>query len=359
MRGKILFFTTALAIFTLLMAGCGGGGGQAPAPVATSVNKGVITAAGNIAVNGFIYETSSASITLDGLPRNKSDLQVGMVVTVRGIFDNRTSHAIRRMATSVEYASDFQGPVDCVNPLNTPDNPPSLTIMGQQVLIGTTPPNQTVFANFTPNQNIFANVSTVSKLNTQLSPQLPPNPPSPLTPQPPLYNIVKVSGFSNGFNGFQATRIELIAQGVDLLNSQVPLWTRGAINGVDPVLLTFNIGNLTADFSMMIPAYVPRPLPNGLFVIVKGLSPDFTPGNAPYLFVQSITPIKEGPSVQEGDHVAVEGFVSGLLGSSFMVGGTAVNASTISLMGISNADMVEVEGTITNGVLMATQITPL
>ncbi len=354
MRGKIFFFTTALAIFTLLLAGCGGGG---PAPAATTVNRGVITAVGSIAVNGFIYDTSSASITLDGLHGKQSDLQVGMVVTVRGIFDNRTSHAIRRKATSVEYASDFQGPVDCVNILYTLNNPPSLTIMGQQVLIGTTPPNQTVFANFTPNQNIFANVSTVSMLNPQLSPQLPPNPPTPLTPQPPLYNMVKVSGFSNGFNGFQATRIELLAQGVDLLNSQVPLWTRGAVDGVDPVGLSFTIGNLT--ISVMNPAYFPRLLQNGLFVIVKGLSPDFTPGNAPALVVQSITPIKEGPSVQEGDHVAVEGFVSGLSGSSFKVGGTAVNASTISLMGISNAGMVEVEGTIKNGVLMATQITPL
>lgn len=352
MRNKTLFFMATLATITLFLAGCGKGGG--PAPAGTTVNRGVITASGDIAVNGVFYNLSSANIILDGLPGNKSDLQVGMVVTVRGIFDNRTSHAIRRPATGVEYASNFQGPVDCVNILNN-----SLTIMGQQVLIGTTSPNQTVFANFSGNRNIFANLSTVTKLNPHLSPQLPPNPPSPLNPQPSLFSVVKVSGFPNGINGFQATRIELMAQAIDLLNTPVPVWTRGAIDNVDPVGMTFTIGNLTADFSMMNPVYVPRPLANGLFVIVTGVSSDFTPGNAPTLVVQSITPISEGPTTQEGDHVSVAGFVSGLTGSTFRVGGTVVNASTISLMGITNSVMVEVEGTIKNGVLMATKITLL
>ncbi len=160
MRNNIMFFIALFAISIFTLAGCGGGGGSAPA--GTTVNRGVVTAEGNIVVNGVFYNISSANIVIDGLAATKNDLKVGMVVTVKGIFDNRTSHAIRRTASRVELVSNFQGPVDCVNPL---DN--SLTIMGQQVLVKTTPPNQTVFANFSSLRTIFANISTVSKLNRE------------------------------------------------------------------------------------------------------------------------------------------------------------------------------------------------
>jgi hypothetical protein len=300
---------------------------------------------------------------MDGVSAKKTDLQVGMVVTVKGIFDNHTSHAIRRKATSVEYVSSFQGPVDCVNILNS-----SLTILGQQVLISTTAPNQTVFANFSSTSTIFANVSTVSKLNAHLSPQL----------DTQLFNRVKVSGFSNGINGFQATRIELIAEGVDLATS-FPIEIVGTISNADVFGQVFTIGNLTIDYSTMNPVFAPNPFAfngftnistvnqnlvtqpfnNGLFVKVMGLSSDFQPGNAPTLLPTSLALIKEGIPAQEGDHVAVQGFVSGLSGTTFTIGGTRVSGESISLFGIANSVMVRVEGTFKRGVLVATSIATL
>lgn len=351
MRNNSMFFIALFAFSIITLAGCGGGGGG-PAPAGTTVNRGVVTAEGNIAVNGVFYNISSANIILDGLAGKKGDLKVGMVVTVKGIFDNRTSHAIRRTATSVEYATDFQGPVDCVNPLNN-----SLTIMGQQVLISSTAPNQTVFANFTSNQNIFGNISTASKLNPHLSPVYIPQPP----PDPPIatYSIVKVSGFSNGINGFQATRIELLTpQPVDLSTS-FPISIRGAISGVDLPGKAFNIGNLAVDYSEMNPVYVPTQLVDGFFVSLTGFSSDFSPGNAPSLAIvapQLIKPINGGISASEGDHVTVAGFVSGLSGSFFKIGETRVDASIVSLSGISNADFLEVEGTFRKGILVASRI---
>ena len=350
MRSNSLFFIAMFAFSIITLAGCGGGGGG-PAPAGTTVNRGVVTAEGNIAVNGIFYNISSANIILDGLPGKKGDLKVGMVVTVKGIFDNHTSHAIRRTATSVEYATDFQGPVDCVNPLGN-----SLTIMGQQVLISFGSPTQTVFANFTSNQNIFGNISTVGKLNPHLSPVYIPQP----LPDPPLatYSIVKVSGFSNGINGFQATRIELLAQNVDLSTS-VPIGIRGEISGVDLPGKAFNIGNLTVDYSGMNPVYVPTQLVDGFFVSLTGFSSDFSPGNAPSLAIvapQLIKPINGGISASEGDHVTVAGFVTRLSGSFFKIGGTSVDASFLSLSGISNADFLEVEGTFRKGILVASRI---
>ncbi len=361
MHGKILLLITALAVFSLPLAGCGGGGGTA-APAGTTVNRGVVTAEGNIAVNGYFYNISSATITIDGVAATKRDLRVGMVVTVRGIFDNHTSHAIRRMATSVDYATDFQGPVDCVNILNN-----TMTIMGQQVLVTTDSPSATVFANFTSTGPIFANFSTVTKLNPHLSPQLAnpnlladPNPASP-TFNPYLFSMVKVSGLSNDINGFMATRIELLAQQVDPTATPFPIGIRGTASSVDLVGMAFNVGNLTIDMSQMHPAYIPRNFTAGDFVSVRGFVTNFTPGNAPSLVVAngSITPAVQGISANDGDHVTLEGYVLGLSGTSFTVGGTPVDASTVSLSGIANAVKVHVEGTFSGGVLSAQQLTPL
>jgi hypothetical protein len=191
--------------------------------------------------------------------------------------------------------------------------------------------------------------------------------------------MVKVSGFSNGINGFQATRIELLAESVDLSTS-VPIGIRGTIENVDITGKTFTIGNLTVDYSMMNPVYgpnpfgfntfsnlstvnpifVPHPLDNGVFVSVTGVTSDFTPGNAPSLALtapQLIRPINQGIVAKEGDHVAVAGFVSDLSGTFFKMGGTPVDGSIFFLSGISNADFLEVEGTFKKGILVASKIT--
>ena len=106
MRNNFLFFIAVLAIATLSMAGCGGGdgggGGGAAAP--GLVSKGVITSAPNstqIVVNGYLFDVSGASIQLDGSPGTGSQLQPGMVVTVKGVFNNSTSHTLLRPATRV------------------------------------------------------------------------------------------------------------------------------------------------------------------------------------------------------------------------------------------------------------------
>jgi len=346
MRNTIVIFSALCALCTFTLAGCGGGGGTAA--VGTTVNRGVVTAEGNIAVNGVFYNISSANITIDGVVASKRDLKVGMLVTVKGVFDNRTSHAIRRTATSVQYFTNFRGPVDCVNPLNN-----SLTIMGQQVLIKSDEPNRTVFANFSTSQVIFATISTAGKLNSHLSPDF--------TSQPPLYNMVKVSGFDNGINGFVASRIELVGEGVDL-STDVPVGIRGTLTGVDVPGKAFAIGNLSVDYSGMPTAYMPTFLVSGLFINVQGLSSELTPGNAPSLtFVAPhlITRAAQGVPAHEGDHVTLVGYVSQFSGTLFAIEGTPVDGSLASLSGTSNAVLVQVDGIFSAGVVMASKITLL
>jgi hypothetical protein len=64
-----------------------------------------------------------------------------MVVTVKGVFDNRTSHTFPRTATSVEFTDNLEGPVDFVNAFSN-----ALLVMGQPVRVTPTGtlPNTTV-----------------------------------------------------------------------------------------------------------------------------------------------------------------------------------------------------------------------
>lgn len=328
MRNNILFFIAVLAIGTLSMAGCGGGGGGGGAPAPGLVSKGVITATGSIFVNGAFYNISSASIKLDGLPGTKSDLKPGMVVTVKGIFNNSTSHTIRRPATSVEFDDNLEGPVDSVNAFN-----PSLIMMGQPVVLTTS----TVY-----NNSVFSNFSSLRNSLRQLQPG----------------SVVQVSGFKdNGIGAFfHATRIDLIALAIA---PTTPTEIKGTLSSLDMIMKTFNIGGLKVDFSTINPVYLPIPLANGQFVKVTGLGSDYTPGAAPTLVAKGVKVIKEGITANEGDHVVVEGYVSGLSGNSFTIEGTPVNAGTLSLLNIANSSNVRVEGTFSNGVLMASKITPL
>ena len=326
MRVKMSCFAAVLTISFMSLAGCGGDGGVFFFPSSastTTVSKGVITATGSIVVNGLTYNVNSAAINLDGLPGSASGLQPGMVVTVKGVFDNRTSHTFPRTATSVEFADNLEGPVDFVNSFSN-----ALLVMGQPVRVTPTGtlPNTTVLVS-------FANISSL---------------------QPG--NVVEVSGFHSSADGFfEATRIELKAQAV---SATTPIELKGAISALDPAGKTFMVGSLTVDYSTINPIFLPSPLSNGLFVEVTGLGSDYTTGAAPTLLAAVVKPVTEGVTGPDGQHVSVEGFVSGLLGTTFTVEGTPVNAGAISLAEVANGSKVLVEGTFSSGVVMASKITP-
>ena len=53
----------------------------------TGISVGTITGFGSVFVNGVEFDTSGASITVDGTPASESDLGIGMVVAVEGAFN--------------------------------------------------------------------------------------------------------------------------------------------------------------------------------------------------------------------------------------------------------------------------------
>jgi len=81
-------------------------------------------------------------------------------------------------------------------------------------------------------------------------------------------------------------------------------------------------------------------------------------GASPALTVSKIENESGDAAGDENHDLAVEGLVSGFSAgsNSFKVSGQAVTTGSLSLAGIGNNVRVEVEGTLLNGVLVATKI---
>jgi hypothetical protein len=96
---------TLLALGSLALAACGGGS-SSPAPAGPRVTRGAITAtsAGSVTVNGVDLSTGGASVRIDDSPGTASDLRVGMVVTVKGTFDDRLGGA-----AEIEFDDNVRG----------------------------------------------------------------------------------------------------------------------------------------------------------------------------------------------------------------------------------------------------------
>jgi hypothetical protein len=103
----ILMLSLAAAVG---VAGCSGGSSSSSAsPAPVRVTRGAITArtATTVTVNGIRLSTPSASVRADGKSASESSLAEGMVVTVRGHFDDRVGDA-----TEIETEHAIEGQVD-------------------------------------------------------------------------------------------------------------------------------------------------------------------------------------------------------------------------------------------------------
>jgi mono/diheme cytochrome c family protein len=296
------------ATIALAIHGCGGGSAGDPAPPpTTAVARGAITSAtpSAITLGGVTVDTTRASVTTvdnTDLPT----LKPGMVVTVKGTFDDNT-HA---RANSVEVDDALKGPVSAIDPAGN-----RLTVLGQAILFD---PVKTVFDDFSG--------------------------PGLAGVAPGM--MVQVSGFADNAGTLVATRIE----------RHRPDWTPAALVELKGTVLsigsdnTLVIGRLTVDFSGL---QLPAGTAAGTVVRVDGRIPSLA---STVLKATRIQKFREEPPEAEGKRLEVEGIVSGLSGNSFLVGTTPVNSGALSLAGVANGVRVEVEGTLVGGVLFAAQI---
>lgn len=116
---------TGALFLVLALTSCGEG--TSTAELADHTARGRISGFGDLHVNGVQYSTAGATITIDGQPATLEELEVGMVVTVRGRVNNDSTAGV---ATAIDYVTTLQGFASEVDPTAG-----SLTVFGQTVRI--------------------------------------------------------------------------------------------------------------------------------------------------------------------------------------------------------------------------------
>ncbi len=102
------------------------GGGSSGTGV-TTISQGVVTGFGSIYMNGIVFDTSNAIITIDGVSANETDLRVGMVGRITGEADLDASTGV---ASSIDILFNVKGPVDEINLAGN-----SFVVAGQTVVV--------------------------------------------------------------------------------------------------------------------------------------------------------------------------------------------------------------------------------
>jgi len=318
MKHTTLFATLGAGFCVLAALSCsGGGGGGTGATASSSVSSGAVTGFGSVKLNGKEYDTQSSSFLVDGQSGSQNDLKVGMVVTVNGSLSSTGT----RSAATITQEDVVEGAIQDIPVTND-----RIVVLGQTVLID----NGTVFDNNISPKNI-----------TGLA----------------LGNLVEVNGFVTGKGQITATLIEK-KDPPATATCQVKGIVENHLSGAQ----TFTIGALTVSYNGSTNiSDMPNPAGNAwndLLVEVEG-SP-CTQAVQP-LIATKVEP--EVINVANADEIEVEGAITLFNSStSFTVNGVPVitNANTNFEGGVAG-DLafgveVEVEGSLTNGVLTAKEV---
>jgi len=281
------YFVSVFFLLSLLTA-CGGDSSSptppaveppttTPPPSPTAKNAeitGVITGFGSVFVNGVEYETISASVsTDDNDSASETDLQVGMVVSLKGKVndDGKTGSA-----EAIHYEEQIKGPLDSIDLAAN-----SLVILGQTV--------------------IFDELTSLDNLTlANLAPG----------------DFLEISGFINADEQLYATRIEKE-------NPTNTLKVEGTIAGLDTSAKTFKLANLIIDYSnATFVQLVETDLANDLLVRVKGDVTALTDG---VFAVGQIKSERDSEQHNEGDTRHLEGVITSFnSNASFVVNGVHV-----------------------------------
>jgi len=302
----------AAGLLAALAAGCGGGvdsGGTGVQP--TSFASGPITGFGSVIVNAVRYDDRSATVRDgSGALRSRDDLRLGMTIDVRGsaIVADAGGNATST-ASSIVFASAIVGPVAANDVAGR-----TLLVLGQTVEIAA----GTVFAESLAGGQAGIAVGTVVEVYARLD---------------------------AATGRYAATRVEARPVG-----SAFAL--RGIVSGLDPVARSFSLGSLRISYLGV--ASVPATLANGRFIRVTLAAVPGAGGIWP------ATALSDGaPVIEDHDEAKLEGKVSAFVSAtSFSVDGTPVDArnARIEGEGLRLGSRVQVEGTISGGVLVASKV---
>lgn len=300
-RPRNVFLT---AVFLVGVASCGGGSSQLAGGGigGTGVSQGPITGFGSIFVNGVEFNTTGATIIKDGSKVTQNDLKIGMVVNVDGNIASPTSGT----ASTVTYVKELEGPI-------TAKTANTLTVLGQTVIVD----------DLTQIEKPGFITPTISDLSQN--------------------DNIEVSGALSA-NGIRATYIEVKSN-----TNNVEL--KGIITAKTNSTLT--IGGQLIDLSAITPSFIPA---IGNYVEVKGSLVGTT-------LVATSLELKSQLGTGNKEKAELQGFVTSVGSSTdFALNAQPVKTNTqTKFKGGITTDIkigvkLEVQGSLVNGVLIATEV---
>ena len=322
----------ALAAAAILAACGGGSSGNSSSGMAGA--SGVITGFGSVFVNGKEFATDTHTQVLDGdnddAASATANLQVGMTVDV---------DASSGTATMLRFTSAVRGEIDAIDTMAS-----TLTVLGQTVKI-------TTGTSFTGNVGNSSAGSTPKQLSDVH-----------VGDYAVVFGYQECSGSS-----CSSGATDIVATLVDEPASVGKYRVQGYVSNYSASTNSFKINGLTVDIttSGMSPTHCNTmncAFANGDFVSVRSTSApagSFSAGTLT-LMADDVKLRPVAPTFAMGSTVTIEGPVTQLSGSSFVVRGIMVDGSGVasSMTGLANKQIVEVTGTISStGTLVATSIT--
>lgn len=317
-RARVKYFgklILPLLLVSLLSVSCGSSGsGSASGGIGgTGISQGTIEGFGSVIVNGVTFNTAGAGFTIDDSAGAQSDLAVGMVVNVTVGTDGTT-------ASNVEFESEVEGPVSARD-----DNDRTLTVLGRTVVVD-------------DNTKIEDPTGTAVAFSTLAND-----------------DMLEVSGLVFTDDSIQATYIRRLT---NTFVSGGNVETKGKINSFISGT-SFKIGTQLISYTNSTPL-VPTTLTlaNGLLVEVEGTF-DGTTLTAAKIKQEDAFGAANGLKVEIEGVVDTTGFTDD---TSFSVNGQAVTTSSTTVFedgardDIAISVRLEVEGTMTNSVLVATKV---
>ena len=266
------------------------------------VARGTIDGFGSIFVNGVEFDTSNATIIMDGELATEDDLGVGMVVLVKGSVN---PDGVTGIAETVIFDDEVEGPITAIE-VNANGDAKLITVLGVSIIVEQT---GTVYENVT-----FETLS--------------------------VGDVVEVSGFPEGIANLRATRVEKKAD--SYVAGQV-VEIKGYVTDLQAT--EFLIGTQRVDFSTAdLSDVVGGSLSEGDYVEIYGtLEGDL-------LIATRIEPEDAAPATPEpGATFTIQGGIRNFVSvSDFEVAGIHVDASAAALepadLSLGNGVSVEVEG---------------
>jgi hypothetical protein len=311
---RSLQLLTKLLFAAVLVTGCGGGGsGSSSAPAKSSFTAGPITGFGSVIINGTRFDVSNATVANDDdEAHGESDLKLGMMAEVEGgaiTVDSTGSHG---QANHIHFRSAIIGPVDAI------DIPTRLLIvLGQTIDVS----NTTVFGASLANGPFSISVG----------------------------DALEIFGMLDTNTGhYAATRIEKV---------DPPFYKlRGMVQNLDTRARTFMIGGEPISYRDLSSDQAPEGLADGQLVVAKL---EKTQAGSTWIAVK----IKiVASNIGQHDKVELKGRItSGTSMTQFSVDGVPVDASNAQVLPqgatLFVGAEVEVEGTVRDGVIIATSVT--